>query len=103
MRLLKLYQIFDNKAQTTHGPIMAAVNPVAITREIEEHANNTATTIGRHPEDYELRQIGILDEETGMLMKYDKDGELAVQFIPVHIVNCSELVHRPRSAKQDLE
>lgn len=60
------YAIFDNKAliynvpwfQPTHG---------AATRLLADLVNDMGTTIGRHPGDYVLYQVGTWDDSKGVL------------------------------------
>lgn len=67
MRLVKLYQVFDEKASTTMGPIFAVNNEVPVARELQGHVNDTSTIIGQHPDDFVCVLLGYQDLDTGKL------------------------------------
>lgn len=65
MRTTELYQIYDKKAESIRGPIMAYNRPGPAIRSFNELCGNKETEIGKYPEDFQLRHIGTQDEETG--------------------------------------
>lgn len=76
MRLLKLYVVYDSKAQTLIGPVVHDHSAVPIIRQITEAVNKPGTLIANNPDDFKILNIGMIDEETGVL--YDRNGENAV-------------------------
>lgn len=67
MRTVMLFQIFDTVGQTVIGPIIPAHHQAKAIRDFTDILADPKTTLGTHPDDYELLQIGIQDEETGSL------------------------------------
>lgn len=67
MRLVNIYQIYDNRAASMFGPIMTGNNEVAIARELADHTNNKETILGRNPEDFTLVKLGYQDQDTGLI------------------------------------
>lgn len=64
MRENRLFQLYDKKAQTASGPIMAAHLPAPFVREFKRLLGDTTTDVGKYPEDFELREIGTQDLTT---------------------------------------
>lgn len=81
MRLLNLYLVYDKKARTIVGPIVHQQSPVPILREIAEAVKKPGL-IGNNPEDFQIRHIGMIDDETGDL--YNIGAELLNH--EIHIV-----------------
>lgn len=73
MRLLNLYIVYDRQAKTIIGPIVHDHSAVPIVRQITEAVNKPGTMIANTPEDFDIRHIGMIDEESGNL--YDIYGE----------------------------
>lgn len=65
MRTTELYQIYDLKAESVRGPIMAYNRPGPAVRAFNELCANKESEIGRYPKDFHLLHIGTQDEETG--------------------------------------
>lgn len=83
MRPQNLYQVRDTKAQILIGPVVAGRNNVALVRELEDHVNDPKHTFGKNPNDYELLELGVQDEETGVIIGYEQ---------PMTILNLSQLL-----------
>jgi hypothetical protein len=66
-RHITLYQIRDITADMVVGPIMAMYHPAQAVRQFTDLVKDPTTLIGKHPEDYELIELGRQDENTGTL------------------------------------
>lgn len=64
MAKTRLYQLFDTKAHSAAGPIMAAKRDAVVIREFHQVLGTPNTLPGMHPEDFQLMHIGEQDEET---------------------------------------
>ncbi|WNK13393.1 MAG: nonstructural protein [Microvirus sp.] len=62
--LLKAYCVHDAKALQYHAPFFTSTDGSAL-RSFADLANDTATTVGRHPNDYSLWCCGTYDDNTG--------------------------------------
>ena len=62
--MLKVYSIFDNKADSFSPPFVAVSHGVA-TRMFSELANDGQSQVSKHPADFKLVCIGTFDEQTG--------------------------------------
>jgi len=65
--LLNAYTLYDNKALTYSPPFYAAAHGQAV-RLVMELAQDTNTTVGRHPSDFTLFCVGMFDDATGALL-----------------------------------
>lgn len=68
MAKLRLFQMHDTNAGVVSGPILAAENPAPFVREFKRILADPQTEPGKYPEDFELREIGSQDTETGELV-----------------------------------
>lgn len=68
MRNAKLYQLYDLKAESVGGPIMAQKAPGPAIRDFHSVLANPETQPGRYPQDFNLIQIGEQDETTGRII-----------------------------------
>lgn len=69
---LGLYVVRDLKAETLVGNIVHAHNPTPVIRGLADAVNDGKSIVAKNPEDFEVWQIGYLDEETGDI--YPMDG-----------------------------
>ncbi|WNK14367.1 MAG: nonstructural protein [Microvirus sp.] len=60
---LKMFAVFDNKADLYLTPFFMPANGQAV-RAFSDLANDVATIVGRHPDDYKLVFVGELDDAT---------------------------------------
>lgn len=60
----KLMTVYDTKAGIYDRPFVARSNGEAI-RGFSDAINDAKTTIGKHPEDFNLMEIGIYNDQTG--------------------------------------
>lgn len=68
MRLKNLYQIHDIKAESVSGPIFAEYRDAVAIRAFNDAIERSQDqNLGIHPEDFELRLVGVQDEITGQL------------------------------------
>jgi len=61
---LNAYSIYDNKALVYGLPFFAPTDGAAI-RSLRDLANDSNTTVGRHPRDFVLFCVGEFDDQTG--------------------------------------
>lgn len=62
-----LYQTYDKIADTTVGPIIAEYRDEAAIRLFSDAVQDPESFIGKHPNDYEIRRIGIQDTTNGQI------------------------------------
>lgn len=67
MRLANLYQMYDNLAQSVAGPIIIEKRDAPAIRAFHGVLANKDTLPGQYPDNFELRHIGVQDEETAQL------------------------------------
>lgn len=65
--LLKAFTIYDTKVQVYHAPFFMP-NAAAAIRAFNDLAADPGTTIGRHPSDYVLFEIGSFNDQNASLM-----------------------------------
>lgn len=82
MSILNAYTLYDVKALTYNPPFFTANHGLA-KRMLQELVTDTNTTVGRHPSDFKLYQIGVYDDNT---------GDLAPLKIMEHVVDAIALV-----------
>ena len=66
MPRLRLFQTYDLVAQSIIGPIIITANEGAALRIFTDSLKNP-DSLGKHPEDYQMREIGKIDPDTGEL------------------------------------
>lgn len=64
---MKLYSIFDSKANTFCAPFECVSNGVAI-RQLMDLVQDAKTTVSKYPEDFSLYFVGDFDTDTGALL-----------------------------------
>lgn len=79
---LRIYSIRDSKGEIYNPPFFNKTHGEA-ERNFRDLANDKQTTVGRHPEDYDLYYLGEYDDQTGKLASVDT---------PQHIVKAVNLV-----------
>lgn len=71
MALLRMFAVEDVKSESFQSPfVMPAVG--AATRAFADLANDKQTTVGRHPEDFRLIEVGTFDTDTGVVAPVEK-------------------------------
>lgn len=80
----RLYQLYDNKAQHVAGPILIFPREAAAIREFHRLLSTEGTQAAQYPGDFDLLEIGTLDEETGMIrgMYTGDENGIMKQVIP---------------------
>lgn len=58
--LLKIFAIYDSKAECYYPPMFHATTGLAV-RQFTELANSPETMVGKYPADYSLFEIGLFD------------------------------------------
>lgn len=66
---LKIFTVNDSKAKAWGMPMILKSSGEAV-RSFTDVANDTATMIGKHPEDFALFEIGEYCEQTGVITSY---------------------------------
>lgn len=64
---MRLFQIFDKRAQQVIGNIIAYRHPAAAVRVFTDALQNKDSIISQHPEDFDLIELGEQDDETGVI------------------------------------
>lgn len=65
--ILLAYTIYDRKAHQYHAPFYAVADGAAV-RSFMDIANDSSTTVGRHPGDYVLYRVGSFDDSNGSML-----------------------------------
>ncbi len=66
----RLFTIFDTKAKAYLPPFCLGEVGQAI-RHFGDSVNNKESAFNKHPEDYTLFEIGVFDDNKGMVESYD--------------------------------
>lgn len=90
--MLKVFTIFDDKAQYFNTPFFTTNQNIAI-RDFSDIINSSGTVAGRHPEDFRLYSLGDFDDETGKFTQLD---------IPLLICTGTQLIKPEPSLDQPL-
>lgn len=67
MRLTNLYQIFDNEADKTEGPIFQSQRDLAAIRTFHTIFKQADTLPANYPQHFDLQRLGVQDERTGQI------------------------------------
>lgn len=62
--ILKVFSVFDSKLQVFNTPFFSRSEADA-TRSFSDLVRDSRTTVGQHPEDFFLYDIGLYSDETG--------------------------------------
>lgn len=82
---MNVYSLFDRKLKL-YGQLVLERNDYSVQRALVDGIRvSPDTLLGKHPEDFDLLQVGTFDEESGLL----QDGE---RFSPRLVCNVLELV-----------
>lgn len=65
--IINAYTLYDRKALSYSPPFFAVSDGVAV-RMLGDLAQDTNTTVGRHPADYVLYRCGAYDDQSGSLL-----------------------------------
>lgn len=65
--ILHAYSVYDRKALQYHAPFFASADGSAV-RSFQDLANDSTTTVGRHPGDYVLYKVGAYDDASGTVL-----------------------------------
>lgn len=68
--ITKMFTVYDSKADLYLSPF-SFKTPAEALRGFTETANDPASSIGKHPEDYILFEIGTYDDQTGQYVCID--------------------------------
>lgn len=67
MATVKIFQLYDTNARTVTGPMLQSENAAPFIREFKRLLGDKNTDVGKFPEDFELRELGEQETETGEL------------------------------------
>lgn len=81
---LRAFSVFDVKSDTFSAPFWKGTIGQAL-RDFADLANDMNSTVGRHPEDFKLVQVGEFEDTTGGLIACE----------PVSLGFAYELVDKP--------
>lgn len=65
--ILKIFSVFDSKLQVFNTPFFSRSTADA-SRSFSDLVRDSRTTVGQHPEDFFLYEIGEYSDETGSLV-----------------------------------
>lgn len=74
---LKIYSIYDAKAEAWLRPLFAQDNG-SMLREFSDVANDKNHPIGKHPEDYALYELGTWDDKKGVFNQKKESTSLGL-------------------------
>jgi len=75
MSQIRLFAIRDNKVGTYNNPFCAS-HLAQVTRDLTEVANDPKSMLCKHPQDFELYELGTFDSNTGAI-----DTEIKPRFL----------------------
>ena len=80
--LLKMYSVFDSKADAFLPPFFLHNNGLAL-RTFGDACNMKDHQFGKHPEDYTLFELGVFEDDSGSfeIYKTPKSLGLGVEFV----------------------
>lgn len=74
---LKVFTIYDEKAAAYNQPFYQKTTGMAL-RAIEDELKNDNSQLSRHSSDFTLYEIGLWDEDKGVVNMYDTKKNLGV-------------------------
>lgn len=98
-----LYAVYDLVAQAIVGTIFIQRHPAAAIRTFADVINDPQTSIAAHPEDYELRCLGYLNDKY-QVTGHSKNEELADQtvILDVDTIITGKALKAAQDAKQPM-
>lgn len=91
---MNVYSLFDRKLRQ-YGALMVERNDFGVQRGLADGVRgNPEALISKHPEDFDLYEVGVFDEESGLLRE-------ASTAIPRLVCNLLELVAVPPSLRKE--
>lgn len=79
---MKIYSIFDAKAEAFMNPFFVQAEGVAI-REFTNLANDPEHPVGKYREDYTLYRLGTWDERTGKIVTEEPFSVISARSVGV--------------------
>lgn len=86
--IIKAFAIFDVKSDSFSTPFFKSASGQAV-RDFADLANDKNTTVGRHPEDFKLCEVGCFDDSTGVLVS--TTGPLSLGFASDYVERAEPL------------
>lgn len=79
-----IFSIRDKKMETFNRPFTMPAAGAAI-RAFQDEVNNAGSEMNKHPEDYELYDIGTFDDELGQITANSR---------PLKLADAADLIYR---------
>lgn len=73
---LKVFSIFDEKAQCYGQPFFMAHNGMAL-RAFSDLVQDKQSNVNKHPSDFKLYALGVYDDNSGVLVSHPQPEFLA--------------------------
>jgi len=78
---VKLYSFLDKK-MSMYGPVMMGHNDGQMSRTIVESFRGSQHLVEKYPEDFDLYEVGELNEQTGVIVSVVRFVSNASVFLP---------------------
>lgn len=78
---LMMFALLDTKVGNYGTPFFMN-HPAAVIRALTDLAQDASTTIGRHPADYQLHQLGLWDDDNGAFEREFVNFGTVVSLLP---------------------
>lgn len=90
---MNVYSLFDRKLRL-YGQVFEERNDYSVQRMLADGVRGIPESLmSKHPDDFDLYQVGVFDEESGLLNDQDT-------WIPRLVCCVAELVGRPALSKE---
>ena len=87
--ILKVFSVFDSKLQVFNTPFFSR-SVADATRSFSDLVRDSRTTVGQHPEDFFLYEIGLYSDETGEI-----DGSTPTQVAAASVLRLRRTQAQP--------
>nr|DAO19641.1 MAG TPA: DNA binding protein [Microviridae sp.] len=76
--MYRLYALFDNKANTTFGPVMTCRTQAEALRYFGDITADPQSLPGKHTGDFDLIELATYDENSGIIVGHQKGPETII-------------------------
>lgn len=84
---MRVYSLLDRKLRE-YGALVQANNGEAVQRALVDGLKGSNSLVEKHPEDFDLMEVGTFDTDTGLIGGTDSG-------VPMLIVNVAQLIFPP--------
>lgn len=84
---MRVYSLLDRKLRE-YGALVQANNAEAVQRGLVDGLKGSNSLVEKHPEDFDLMEVGTFDTDTGLIGGTDSG-------VPMLIVNVGQLIFPP--------